>query len=153
MASSNHPKVLLGLNGFFIKQGLTAEEAVKVLEHMQTLPIKITGIDTAAAYPPTNPGESELVLGEAGVGGSGFTVDTKVLIDRQSDGSGELGQDNITKSIVDSLAKLKMSKVQVLYAHREDPTTPAFEIASGFAKAVKEGRCEMVSFAAVLVGV
>ena len=68
----------------------------------------ISRIDTAARYPPTSPGTSERLIGEAGYGGK-FTIDTKIMV--SSDGSGSLTATNIGKSLESSLKSLGVAKV------------------------------------------
>lgn len=74
--------------------------------------IGIKQIDTAALYPPTNPGQAERLLGEAGYEKQGFLIDSKILYFNQ--GNGTLTADAIEKSIDESLANLQTNKVRAL---------------------------------------
>lgn len=119
----------------------------------------ITRVDTAARYPPTSPGASEKLLGLAGYGKQ-FMVDTKVFI--SGDGSGSLAAAAIGKSLDQSFQSLGVEKVaevsamtkvrdansfkvNVLYCHGPDKTTPIEEQAAAFNKYHKEGKFAHVS--------
>ena len=69
-----------------------------------------TEIDTAARYPPTSPGASQRLLGEAKVAETGFNVDTKIKVG--SDPRGSLTAAAVDASIEESLASLGVSKVR-----------------------------------------
>ena len=79
-------------------------------------------VDTARAYPVGASGTSEALLGAIDVG-SWATVDSKVT----SWIPGAHGEEGIKKSIARSLDALKMSKVNIMYLHAPDRSTP-FEI-------------------------
>ncbi|KAJ6509042.1 NADP-dependent oxidoreductase domain-containing protein [Mycena sanguinolenta] len=83
----------------------------------------IRRLDTAARYPPTNPGESQRILGAHSFGSQGFAIDTKILA-WTADGSGEMTPEAIEKSVTNSLEVLKIEMINVLYSHRPDPSTP-----------------------------
>ena len=82
------------------------EEVEKLGEALQN--VHISRVDTAARYPPTSPGTSERLIGEANYGEK-FTIDTKVMV--SGDGSGSLTATNIGKSLENSLKSLGVEKV------------------------------------------
>ena len=111
------------------------ETALPLLEHLRSR--GHTYLDTARAYPVGAPGTSEALLGQLGVG-SWATVDTKVVSWRPGTHSAE----GIEKSIPASFEALKMDKVNVMYLHSPDRTTP-FEITCrAMDKAYREGKFE-----------
>jgi len=77
----------------------------------------VTHLDTAARYPPNNPGLSERLLGEAGAGD--FVVDTKILTDTRTDGSGDLAFEAMNKSVGNSLKSLKRANVSIAHVRRK----------------------------------
>ncbi|KAJ6512047.1 NADP-dependent oxidoreductase domain-containing protein [Mycena vitilis] len=96
-------------------------------------------LDTAARYPPTNPGESQRTLGKHSLGSQGFAIDTKILA-FTADGSGEMAPEAIEKSVTDSLEALRIKKINVLYSHRPDPSTPLETQAAALDDQFKLGR-------------
>ena len=115
----------------------TVEEVSDLLATLQSL--GITYIDTAARYPPTNPGASERLLGEANVADRGFIIDTKILAN--GDGSGNLTPAATNASLQRSYNRLHLKEgdVNVLYAHRPDPQTPVEEQAAGLDAQYRKG--------------
>ncbi|KAI0140214.1 putative oxidoreductase [Pestalotiopsis sp. NC0098] len=102
----------------------------------------IQRLDTGARYPPTNMGRSEQLIGEAAKDEfADFIVDTKVFTDATKDGSGDLTEGAIGKSVDASLERLQRSSVNVLHVHRADPSTPLEEQIRAFNKQIAEGRC------------
>ena len=89
------------------KSFTTKEEVEKLGEALQHA--HISRIDTAARYPPTSPGTSEKLIGEANLGET-FTIDTKVMV--SGDGSGSLTATNISNSLENSLKSLGVTKVR-----------------------------------------
>ncbi|EME81971.1 uncharacterized protein MYCFIDRAFT_120395, partial [Pseudocercospora fijiensis CIRAD86] len=95
----------------------------------------INRLDSAASYMN---GDSERRLGEAGIGGSkNFQIDTKILTNFPAKGT--LTTDKIIKSSKDSLERLKIEKINVLYAHAPDSETPIKEQVRGFDEVFKAG--------------
>ncbi|RYC64266.1 hypothetical protein CHU98_g1957 [Xylaria longipes] len=93
--------------------------------------------------PPTNPGRSEQLLGEARGLSRGFVIDTKVYTDTATDGSGDLTPEAISKSADASLQRLQRPEgVNVLYVHRGDPATPLEEQIQGFVAQIVKGHCK-----------
>jgi aryl-alcohol dehydrogenase-like predicted oxidoreductase len=147
---ANHPHVLLGAGGGIIPAS-KPEVVSSLLKHITTLPTPIYGVDTAAVYPSSDPGLSEKVLGEAGIGDTNLILDTKVLVGPAVDDSkgGALSKVNLRISVEKSLAALKVGKVRAIYAHTPDTTTPVAEAVSGFGEILKEGKAEIVSSALI----
>ena len=121
------------------KNYATKEEVEELTRTLQS--IGLGHLDTAARYPPTSPGLSEKLLGEATVGAS-FLVDTKILI--SGDGRGHLSEANIAKSIEQSYESLKVTKINILYCHGPDKQTPIAEQAAAFDKFYREGKFKHV---------
>ncbi|KAF7346097.1 putative aldo keto [Mycena sanguinolenta] len=116
----------------------TAPEDLSTLTH-ELSEGGIRRLDTAARYPPTNPGASQRTLGAHSFGSQGFAIDTKVLA-WTADGSGEMTPEAIEKSVMDSLEALKIEKINVLYSHRPDPSTPLATQLEGVDAQFKLGR-------------
>lgn len=76
----------------------------------------INRLDTAARYPPLNPGRSEQLLGEASNLEAEFSIDTKVYTDTRTDGSGDLTREAVARSVKTSLERLgRPQGVRVIY--------------------------------------
>lgn len=69
----------------------------------------ISHIDSAARYPPTDPGRSEQLLGQAEAAEAGFVIDTK--IETAGDGRGTLTAAAIEKSLKASFDRLQVKNV------------------------------------------
>ncbi|KAK7745522.1 hypothetical protein SLS53_003022 [Cytospora paraplurivora] len=101
---------VIGMDGMEF-QG--SESVTKLLLKLKKL--GIDRLDTAARYPPFNPGRSEQLLGAANALSDTFIIDTKV------------------NSVDSSLERLHRPQgVNVLFAHRPDPATPLEEQVQGF---------------------
>jgi aflatoxin B1 aldehyde reductase len=146
MSSQSPPHILLGSGSGFIPNS-DPKAVAALLKHIKTLPVPFYAIDTAAIYPSPNPGISEKVLGEAGIGdhAADLVLDTKILVGPTVDGShgGALSTVNMQRSIDKSLASLKVSKVRCVYAHMPDTATPAAEAVAGFGKILADGKAEI----------
>ncbi|TVY32963.1 Oxidoreductase [Lachnellula subtilissima] len=122
------PQIVFG--GASLGHEFPTEESVQeVLTLLKDL--KITKIDTAARYPPTNHGMSEKLLGITHAASQGFAISTKIFT-TGGDGSGELDRASIQKSFSTSLERLGVDQVDILYIHRPDPTTPLKVQAAAF---------------------
>ena len=80
----------------------------------------IDRLDTGARYPPMRPGKAEELIGDSTELSAGFTLDTKVYTNTQTDGSGDLEGKAVEQSIRSSLQRLKRSKVptsQITYGN------------------------------------
>lgn len=94
----------------------------------------IKRLDSAAGY---EGGDSERRLGEAGWSRD-FTVDTKILHSGFNDGP--LSPEKVDESSRQSLERLKLDQVNVLYCHGPDFKTPVEDQARGFDDVYKKGR-------------
>lgn len=99
-------------------------------------------IDTANAY---SEGESELLLGKAlkdlGIPRQQVFIATKVLL-RMGPGVNQVGLSrlHILDSVDDSLCRLNMNHIDLLYIHGVDPITPLEETMRGLEEVVKSGK-------------
>ncbi|KAJ4293576.1 hypothetical protein N0V90_008859 [Kalmusia sp. IMI 367209] len=99
------PQLIFGTGGLGMQGSGSFQDAESVRELMSTLKeLGIMRIDTAARYPPPSPGLAEKLVGETA---DGFVVDTKILTDTKTDGSGDLARDKMKESIGESLGRLK----------------------------------------------
>jgi predicted oxidoreductase len=143
--TSNAPHILFGSGGGIIPNS-SPDQVKSLFKHLKDLPVPIYGIDTAAVYPGGNSGASERILGEAGIGNSGFVLDTKVLrVPREKDAH-TLTRDAILSSTNASLERLHVDKVRTIYAHAPDPVTPIAETVAAFGEVLKKGQAESVCF-------
>ncbi|KAI3391731.1 hypothetical protein diail_6872 [Diaporthe ilicicola] len=136
------PQLVFG-TGVLGMDGTEFQDTESVTRLLQTLrQLGINRLDTAARYPPFNPGKSEQLIGEAASALSGaFVVDTKVYTE-VGDGSGDLAQTAVQKSVDGSLERLHRPQgdgVNVLFAHRPDPATPLEEQVQAFQDQIARG--------------
>lgn len=126
--------------GVFGMDGTEFQDSDSVTNLLHTLKqLGINHLDTAARYPPFNPGKSEQLIGAANVPGDAFVIDTKVYTE-VGDGSGDLTNTAIPKSVDGSLERLHRPQgVNVLFAHRPDPATPLEEQVQGFQNQIAQG--------------
>lgn len=137
------PQIIFGTATFGMDlTDFQGPETVKtLLATLKTL--GITRLDTAARYPPLNPGRSEQLVGEGEAIAAGFLVDTKVYTDTKANGSGDLTQDAIERSVSASLDRIQApGGVNVLYAHRPDPQTPLAAQIQNLSAQVDKGHCK-----------
>jgi aflatoxin B1 aldehyde reductase len=133
------PQLVFG-TGVLGMDGTEFQDNDSVTNLLHTLrQLGITRLDTAARYPPFNPGKSEQLIGAASELSDAFVVDTKVYTE-VGDGSGDLAQAAMQKSVDGSLERLKRPQVNVLLAHRPDPATPLEVQVQGFQDQVAQGR-------------
>jgi len=106
----------------------------------------INFIDTANAY---SEGLSETMLGEAlmklGIPRQQVVVATKVRL-RMGPGANQVGLSrlHIADSVNDSLQRLKMSHIDLLYIHGVDPITPLEETMRGLEDVVRSGKVRYI---------
>ncbi|KAJ8120183.1 hypothetical protein ONZ43_g3046 [Nemania bipapillata] len=100
--------------------------------------IGVREIDTAALYPFSNPTKSEQIIGESRFGSDGFLIDTKIMW--FNGGNGTLTNENIPKSVDESLQRLGVEKLNVLYAIGPDHETPLEEQAAAFDGVYRQGK-------------
>lgn len=92
-------------------------------------------LDTARAYPIGAFGTAEKLLGDLKVG-EWATIDTKV----RSWVPQAHTKENVAKSVNDSLASLQVDKVNIMYLHAPDRTTPFVETVEAMDQAWREGK-------------
>lgn len=136
------PRLVLGGNVF----GWTAagEEAFRILDRF--VEAGGTMIDTADVYSAWAPGhqggESESLLGEwlkRRGSRDGIQIATKVgMLHRH--GGGKLEGWRIAKAAEASLKRLGVDRIDLYYAHRDDPATPVEETLEAFDRLVREGK-------------
>ena len=122
--------------------GWTADEA----ESFAVLDAYVTGggnfVDTADIYPSPNPGISETIIGRwmASRGNRDeIVIATKVGAD------GGLGEANIREHIEGSLSRLGTDRVDLYYAHKDDPETPIEEALRTFDGLIGEGKVRYIA--------
>ncbi|KAL5423643.1 hypothetical protein PMIN06_001869 [Paraphaeosphaeria minitans] len=106
-----------------------AKVQAEALDILQKAGVKV--IDTARAYIG-----SEEAIGKL-EGRTNFTIDTKLL---GGISKGNLGKDQVTRDIDDSLQKLGVDQVDILYIHAPDDATPIADTLAGIDSAFKEGK-------------
>jgi 1-deoxyxylulose-5-phosphate synthase len=104
----------------------------------------ITLIDTANVY---GRGAAERVLGEAlqGIPRDSYVLATKVFFP-MSDTDRGLSRAQIEKQLDASLARLKVSHVDLYQCHRYDAATPLEETMEALTKAVRAGKTRYIGF-------
>ncbi|KAL8832267.1 MAG: hypothetical protein Q9191_000366 [Dirinaria sp. TL-2023a] len=129
--------------GFHSTEFQDHSSVLVLLQNLQSLGIH--HLDSGARYPPTNPGRAEDLIGKARELSESFTIDTKVYTDVRTDGSGDLTCEAIERSAMESLQRLnRLDGVNILHAHRADPSTPLIEQINAFNQQIKQGRCKAV---------
>lgn len=137
------PKLIFGCGGLgneFVGKDSVAE----LLQTLQEL--GIDRLDTAALYPPDDPGKSQHLLGEARAVQMGFKIDTKVLISLTRY-RGTLEPEKIARSITESYKSLQLDehRINVFYPHTPDLATPLADQAAGFDLQYRKGLFDKVS--------
>ena len=94
---------------------------------------KVRLVDTAQRY---GDGESERLIGEAGIGARGFTIDTKALC---GFGPGSATREGILQGAKESMKRLRVKEVDVFYLHAPDMDIPLEETCAGINNAFREG--------------
>lgn len=118
----------------------TAEKVSSLLDTLESLGFK--ELDSAAAYPPGNPWNTETLLGQSNAVERGFIVDSKVLGVRGP----MLTDERIAASVDKTLQLIGAKKVRTLYAHFSDKHTPIEETAKAFDRQYREGKFERVRY-------
>lgn len=128
------PQIIFGTGHFGRYEGSTFNDGKKVEPLLDVLRSNdVTRIDTARRYPPQNSGTSEQVLGENDL--SDLSIDTKVW-----SMPGRHQPTELQKSIDESLAALKVPKINVLYLHFPDTETPFEDMLRGINEVHKQGK-------------
>ncbi len=129
----------LCLGGNVLGWTLDGDEAFAVLDRYAERPGAF--IDTADSYSSWvdghTGGESERLLAQwlsLRGGPRGVVIATKV------GWSGGLGREHVLRSTHASLDRLGLERVDLLYAHKDDPDTPLDETLAAFDALVREGR-------------
>jgi aryl-alcohol dehydrogenase-like predicted oxidoreductase len=130
-----------GGKGFWEAIGrMTQDEATKMVK--KAIENKINFIDTANIY---SEGLSELMLGKAlkdlGIDRQDLVIATKVR-GRMGPGPNQIGlsQLHIINSVNDSLKRLQMDHIDLLYIHGVDPITPLEETMRALEDVVRAGK-------------
>ncbi|KKY31724.1 putative aldehyde reductase [Diaporthe ampelina] len=121
-------KVILGGSIFWFKDQWNPEKLQAFLDCLAAADVK--GIDTAQIY-----GESEAVLGEAG-SRKNFEIGTKLP---GTTVPGSFKTEKVVERTQESLRKLKVHQVDILYLHIPDPSTPIEETLQGIQKLFTAG--------------
>jgi aryl-alcohol dehydrogenase-like predicted oxidoreductase len=110
----------------------------------RALDLGVTLFDTANVY---GRGEAERVLGEAlsGVKRESVVLATKLFFP-MSDTDRGLSRAQIEKQIEASLARLKVSYVDLYQCHRYDTATPLEETMEALTRAVRDGKARYIGF-------
>lgn len=130
-----------GGKGYWQAVGQVPQEEVNQIVKT-SLDSGINFIDTANAY---SEGLSETMLGEAliklGIARQEVVIATKVRL-RMGPGANQVGLSrlHIIDSVNDSLKRLQLSHIDLLYIHGVDPLTPLEETMRGLEYVVKSGK-------------
>jgi aryl-alcohol dehydrogenase-like predicted oxidoreductase len=134
-----------GGKGYWEAIGKLPEDEVTLL--IKTATEKgINFIDTANAY---SEGLSEILLGKAlkklGLSRQSVVIATKVRL-RMGPGANQVGLSrlHISDSVNDSLQRLDMSHIDLLYIHGVDPLTPLEETMRGLEDVVRSGKVKYI---------
>ena len=134
-----------GGKGYWVEIGKLPEEEVTQLVKT-ALDRGINFIDTANAY---SEGLSEILTGKAlknlGISRQAVILATKVRI-RMGEGANQVGLSrlHIIDSVNDSLKRLDMSHIDLLYIHGVDPVTPLEETMRGLEDVVRAGKVRYI---------
>ncbi|WP_214407283.1 aldo/keto reductase [Pseudonocardia lacus] len=138
------PRLCLGANVF----GWTADRDASFAVLDAYAAAGGTFLDTADSYmwrvPGNSGGESETIIGEwAAARGNrdDLVIATKVgsLPDRKG-----LSAANIAAAVDDSLRRLRTDRIDLYYAHRDDPDTPQEEYLAAFDALVRAGKVRAI---------
>lgn len=130
-----------GGKGYWEAIGKLAEDEVTQLLR-SAIDSGINFIDTANAY---SEGLSEMLLGKAlknlGISRQKVVIATKVRL-RMGEGANQVGLSrlHIADSVNDSLVRMNISHIDLLYIHGFDPLTPLEETMRGLEDAVRSGK-------------
>ena len=141
VVTPHHPTIIFGTASFGSGTSQakfnTPEKATEVLSLLKRH--NVTNLDTARAYPVDSSGTAEALLGTLhAASDQGFTVSTKVT----SWVPGAHSYDNIRESVDRSLEALGTHKVDIMYLHAPDRTTPFEETCRAMDSCWREGKFE-----------
>lgn len=134
-----------GGKGYWEAIGRLAEDEVTLLIKTAT-ERGINFIDTANAY---SEGLSEILLGKAlknvGISRQSVVIATKVRL-RMGPGANQVGLSrlHISDSVDESLQRLAISHIDLLYIHGVDPLTPLEETMRGLEDVVRSGKVRYI---------
>ena len=134
-----------GGKGYWEAIGKLPEDEVTLLVKT-ALDKGINFIDTANAY---SEGLSEILTGKAlktlGISRHGIVIATKVRL-RMGPGANQVGLSrlHISDSVNDSLQRLDISHIDLLYIHGVDPLTPLEETMRGLEDVVRSGKVRYI---------
>ena len=134
-----------GGKGYWEAIGRLAEDEVNQLIKT-ALDRGINFIDTANAY---SEGLSEILLGKAlknlGISRGSIVIATKVRL-RMGPGANQVGLSrlHISDSVNDSLGRLNLDHIDLLYIHGVDPLTPLEETMRGLEDVVRSGKVRYI---------
>ena len=101
------PQLIFGTASFGMDM-TDFQDASSVTSLLKTLQeLDIHRLDSGARYPPMKPGRAEELIGETKELSRNFVVDTKVYMDVQTDGCGDLTSEAIEQSLHASLHRLE----------------------------------------------
>lgn len=169
------PELIFGTASFGMDM-TDFQDPASVQDILRTLQeLGIRRLDSGARYPPRNPGRSEELIGQTELS-KNFIIDTKVYTNTMTDGGGDLTATAIEDSLRGSLHRLNGDKVNkclytcesepifgllistirqvnILHAHRADPSTPLEEQIRGFNQQIQKGSCKAVALHRIRVGI
>ncbi|KAF9072955.1 NADP-dependent oxidoreductase domain-containing protein [Rhodocollybia butyracea] len=132
---------LFSLGGWLTLGGSVHGDAVKDI--MKTaFDNGINLIDTAEAYAN---GQSELEIGrvikELGWRRTDIIITTKIFwgVGRKEPNAGGLSRKHIIEGVQESLARLQLDYVDIVFAHRSDPNVPMEEVVRAFNFVIEKG--------------
>jgi aryl-alcohol dehydrogenase-like predicted oxidoreductase len=130
------PPVILGTMTF----GDTVDEATATQIVAAALDAGVTWFDTANSY---SDGRCEEIVGRILAGRNGITLATKVGQPQSELGSEQLlSPANVRRSVDASLIRLGRDRVELLYLHKPDRTTPIADTLSEVARLIHDGKIE-----------
>ncbi len=134
-----------GGKGFFKAMGnVSQEEANQLIK--TSLDAGINFIDTANGY---SEGLSEIILGKGlkdlGINRQEVVIATKLRI-RMGQGANQIGLSrlHIADSVNDSLERMQLSHIDLLYIHGVDPITPLEETMRGLEDVMRSGKVRYI---------
>lgn len=128
------PPVIVGTMTF----GDTADEVTAAEIVAAALDAGVTWFDTANSY---SDGECERIVGRLLAGQVGITLATKVGQPQSELGTEKLlSARNVRRSVEASLSRLGRERIDLLYLHKPDRTTPIAETLLAVADLVREGK-------------
>ena len=134
-----------GGKGFFKAMGnVSQEEANQLIK--TSLEAGINFIDTANGY---SEGLSEIILGKGlkdlGINRQEVVIATKLRI-RMGQGANQIGLSrlHIADSVNDSLERMQLSHIDLLYIHGVDPITPLEETMRGLEDVMRSGKVRYI---------